>query len=371
MRNRLYCKSSTCRNWGKLNEDQYCPKCASEEQATDNNSNCAICQSEVEGSDLNVIGCDLCENWYHSKCVGCPEELIKIMNSLNDSLDDTMVKLLGNLLWVCPKCNDSSPKTVRIIENSCEIINTPAVNHKGCSANASDAPICKDYRYGKCQNGENCVYGHPAKCLEYCRYGREGCSGGFAKCKLLHPVLCRNSLRYNKCLDQSCTLAHLKGTIRKEEGFTRKILPKQRYDHRSSHHNKGNTSYSTYNPNKLGFLNYRQTLKENRNHSSHPQNPGQNRYQHNSQDYPDLTCQDTQYFSKQDQSSTIPNTDQPLFLEMIQQLKSVQEAQFYFQQELMSLRSSIAPLAPRHPSHSFPNHNNQQQLPVIQSQTSQ
>ena len=76
-------------------------------------------------------------------------------------------------------------------------------------------PICRYYRIGKCNKGENCEFRHPEKCIKYCRNGRDGCGGGFRECQLLHPVLCRNSLRSRECFDMNCTLAHLKGTIRK------------------------------------------------------------------------------------------------------------------------------------------------------------
>lgn len=86
-------------------------------------------------------------------------------------------------------------------------VNEQSVTH------SPEQTICKDYRHGKCYRND-CKYQHPDKCLDYCRYGREGCSKGYDGCKLLHPVLCRSSLRYGECYNKSCTYAHLKGTIR-------------------------------------------------------------------------------------------------------------------------------------------------------------
>ena len=75
-------------------------------------------------------------------------------------------------------------------------------------------PICNKYRRGKCMNKNDCKFSHPPKCINYCRYGRDGCPGGFSHCKLLHPVLCRRSLQFMECLNTECTLTHLKGTVR-------------------------------------------------------------------------------------------------------------------------------------------------------------
>ena len=375
MKKRLYCKTSTCRNWGKLNKDQYCPKCTSEEEQIADDCNCIICKEDIQGSDEKVIGCDLCENWYHSTCVGLPDELIKLINSTNNSTEvPSTNKLLGYLAWICPACTDKAPRNVTLFENSCELVKKPEVVDKGCSAhtNPINVPICKEYRYGKCQDGDNCEFSHPAKCLEYCRYGREGCSGGFSKCKLLHPVLCRGSLRNNQCLDQGCTLAHLKGTIRKEKSIQMKRPPNQIYGNKITHRNKGNATFSPYDSNKLGFLNYRQSLKNRNSYSGYQNNPDQtNKYHYNSEDYPNLAAKnDPQYLSKGDLNTSNPNPDQPLFLDLIQQLKSIQEAQYYFHQELMLVKSLIpSPPPQRAPNHAFQSHSSQQQMPVMQTQT--
>ena len=39
-------------------------------------------------------------------------------------------------------------------------------------------PIYKNNRYGTCNDGNNCKYSHPPKCLNYCRYRKEGCDKG-------------------------------------------------------------------------------------------------------------------------------------------------------------------------------------------------
>ena len=86
--------------------------------------------------------------------------------------------------------------------------------------------ICKEYRLGKCAKGVNCNFYHPDKCLNYCRFGREGCNEGY-KCNRLHPVLCKSSLYHKECYLDNCTLAHLKGTKRKK--FTSQLNPRVQY----------------------------------------------------------------------------------------------------------------------------------------------
>ena len=71
------------------------------------------------------------------------------------------------------------------------------------------------YRYAVTIELENVIKEKSAKCTKYCRSGHEGCGSGFRECQLLHSVLCRNYLKSRECYDKDCTLALLKGTIRK------------------------------------------------------------------------------------------------------------------------------------------------------------
>lgn len=80
--------------------------------------------------------------------------------------------------------------------------------------------ICNYYRMGICRHGASgkklvnnreCIYRHPLKCKNYCRYGQEGCDGS---CGHLHPILCRDSLNFRQCNNANCTFAHLQGTQR-------------------------------------------------------------------------------------------------------------------------------------------------------------
>ena len=376
MQKRTYCKTPSCRRWANLNDEEHCPICASTDHQEGENCKCGICTVVLPENEPKAIGCDLCEQWFHSKCVGCPDELINLMNSINESTTKHSANLLGNLIWVCPSCNNNdTPKTVKLSKNLCSV---PKVTDKGCSATES-IPICTDYRYGKCQKGDKCDYAHPPKCLDYCRYGREGCSGGYRKCKLLHPVLCKSSLRYNQCFDQSCTLAHLKGTNRKKGA-----LPQRNHENPSSgfRHSqpRGKSGYSPYDSRKLGFLNYNQSsrLQNYSGYSNNNYRTNQNTdsYCFNQNDFPSFATniehhQDNPLPAIQNPPA-VSMPEQSIFLEMLQQMRSMKEAQSSFQQELLALKSLIPP-----PTHQTQRHQtscyypNQQQPGMTQCNPSQ
>ena len=66
-------------------------------------------------------------------------------------------------------------------------------------------------------NGKStCEYWHPKSCKQWTSKGEDGCSKGL-ECKKLHKVLCEDALKSKECLDKSCRLAHIKGTVRKKE----------------------------------------------------------------------------------------------------------------------------------------------------------
>ena len=67
-------------------------------------------------------------------------------------------------------------------------------------------------------NGNTCPYEHPRMCRK------------FWHCKFFHPILCEHSLRQKQCLNQDCTLTHLKFTRRFESaGETTSVYhPSQR-----------------------------------------------------------------------------------------------------------------------------------------------
>jgi len=61
--------------------------------------------------------------------------------------------------------------------------------------------ICRYYKKGFCRSGKNCNFEHPKMCEVFKRNGLakfndRGCDG---KCKKLHPLACRESLRKGDC----------------------------------------------------------------------------------------------------------------------------------------------------------------------------
>ena len=88
-------------------------------------------------------------------------------------------------------------------------------------------PTCQRYIRGNCPhgilgknlvNGEMCFFGHPKRCMKFCRngpYSRFGCNKG-RDCEYMHPILCKYSLKYRKCTNRKCKFTHLKFTQRYE-----------------------------------------------------------------------------------------------------------------------------------------------------------
>ena len=92
----------------------------------------------------------------------------------------------------------------------------------------SKMEICPLYKKRQCPHGVSgqnnvegkvCQLAHPRKCLKFCRFGKRkgGCLKG-SSCKYYHPVLCKFSVRSNKCYNSECTFTHLKGTKRPQSG---------------------------------------------------------------------------------------------------------------------------------------------------------
>jgi hypothetical protein len=97
---------------------------------------------------------------------------------------------------------------------------------QGRNHSAKVMEICPLYKKRQCPhgvsgqnevNGKVCQLPHPRKCLKFCRFGKRkgGCTKG-SSCKYYHPVLCKFSVRSNRCLNSECTYTHLKGTKRSQ-----------------------------------------------------------------------------------------------------------------------------------------------------------
>ena len=98
MRKRPTCGTATCRKWANLNDDGFCPTCQppTEAQQDESDLTCNICDQGIP-DDCRVVGCDLCHNWFHSKCVG-PNALAELLEAIID--DESASKFLGNILWI-------------------------------------------------------------------------------------------------------------------------------------------------------------------------------------------------------------------------------------------------------------------------------
>ena len=363
---RIYCKTTTCRKWANINDDGLCPNCVSD---TNNDSLipdciCSICKEEVLDNETKALGCDLCKNWFHPKCVG-NNAILDLLDAVAQigSEEKTFV---GCLLWLCPECSSMS-KPIKLNNGSCELVADPpkaSTKEKGL--------ICKNYRLGACNEGENCKYNHPAKCLNYCRFGRDGCSGGFQSCQLLHPVLCRDSLNYRKCYNESCTLAHLKGTDRNPHNEYPRNLNEHSQTHKPPNMNfKGKRHhYSTYNRDNLGFRSY-QPPRQRKFVSHTNKTERDDPFVYNDKDFPDALG-NHQPFQNQDQRVNRNQSLEPLFLDLLKSIQCIQHNQQNFQQDLMSIKRFLPPLPvnqSQNPQGSYPLPPHQQQH-FFQPQTS-
>ena len=321
MKTRVHCKSSACRKWSKLNPESYCPSCKPAEldvvEVTDESS-CDLCNKTIQEEDNKVIGCDLCEHWFHQKCIGSDKilQLLEAINVVSSNTDAPSADtFLGNMLWFCPKCLET-PKVVTISKDSCKT-NVPMHDDNSHETTGRNKPICKKYRYGKCADTTKCNFSHPAKCLQYCRYGRDGCKGGFSNCQLLHPVICRGSLNSSKCFDPNCTLSHLKGTIRNRETRSTGIY--------QSSQTRRNSKYSPFDPQKLGFHRFPQD--SNRDPLSSGFNQTNENYVYNPNDYPTLHAQHSSQEPRIGRGNdTNDKSNQNAFLELVNQIQSMQDA---------------------------------------------
>lgn len=247
-------------------------------------STCLACKKPINDGRANSIQCYLCKGWSHMKC-SVNKEVFDLLAKISkkDSTKKRSMVTDGMVSYICGGCQVSiqlmfNPSDVRTTKNQdCNVTKRVAnkkkisiftqtvlektsseVKHCATQVQLTATPpyetavkinnptfddnyrqhtnnsICYNYRKGKCrhgQSGNKLVYGqkcnflHPQKCLKYCRFGhdkRQGCNG---PCDLLHPILCRNSVKYNKCLNENCTFAHLSGTERYER---QQILPQMK-----------------------------------------------------------------------------------------------------------------------------------------------
>ena len=96
--------------------------------------------------------------------------------------------------------------------------------------------ICRAYRHGNCPhgltgkrevNGASCSKAHPRICYRYRKHGSEGpkaCAKGM-DCKFFHPVICKSSLRKQKCTKTNCTHIHMRSNSKTENVKKKETVP--------------------------------------------------------------------------------------------------------------------------------------------------
>ena len=227
---------------------------------------CTVCTEIINDANTSSIQCMKCKSWSHTKCSVVKEVFDLLAKVKNDKGKRKPLVLSGLLLYVCEPCGATITETTstsstqstlpqnststttstqpiptntttnRIDHNSAQSSSQNTANnevdassHQILDGNSPNL-ICHHYKQGRCwhgksgqkiYNGRKCLNLHPEKCIKYCRFGHDkfkgGCSGN---CGLLHPTLCRNSLRYKECYLEKCTFAHLAGTERHRRYFS-------------------------------------------------------------------------------------------------------------------------------------------------------
>ena len=185
------------------------------------------------------------------------------------TLKDSIPNLLQRgFVWLCGSCHrdptqanehskdessvDQNQKTTTETVNTDELENLPIPRKVQYESRNSDRPICNKYKKGTCRHGlkgtkivdgKPCSFDHPKRCFQYCKFGlggKLGCRWG-RECRYFHPVLCKSSVNSRKCLVETCTYVHLKGTKRNESS------PDYHQPHSSQVPTKDNMSATTKN----------------------------------------------------------------------------------------------------------------------------
>ena len=212
------CCVQQCRKRANLDSDGYCPDHA-RSSTEDIVINCGKCNLAVSDDiSAKALQCDSeqCKVWFHLSCTNISIELYNLMNESGKNEDD-------GLRWLCPNCR----------------VKSVSLNKE---ASSKTNPICSKLKQGKCPHGitgkrlyqgKMCEYLHPKFCKKFTRHGsggRLGCKKSHSECLFYHPTLCRNSIKYRKCLNLNCTFTHLKGTVRREYASSQLFPPLQTYN---------------------------------------------------------------------------------------------------------------------------------------------
>ena len=138
-----------------------------------------------------------------------------------------------------------------------------------------DNIVCKYYRKGICRHGSSgktlwnnltCPFSHPKKCPKYTKFGIhpiKGCNN--RGCKLLHPLLCHNSVMDGKCFNPNCSYQHLQDTVRAQRTWNNNT------DLQNLQQNSYGNSYAR-NPSNSGNAYGRNSSKFGNNYERNPSN---------------------------------------------------------------------------------------------------
>ena len=231
---------------------------------------CQICQTYYNAGDEAALYCSKCTRPCHDAC--CQESLNALKPGLtliyncysctknNKSDSDVDVDIIQTKEYDQPKpliqtednfTKDllSQPKTDTIIK----VVNAFNLDLLHARYPRSSYPTCEHYKRGNCPHGrrgldevdgEQCRNLHPKKCFRWIKAGNHrvhGCNNG-PKCEYYHPILCRNSLRYRKCLNPDCSFTHLRFTKRHNENENKDNYPENRQSDNHHHIREPNAS---------------------------------------------------------------------------------------------------------------------------------
>lgn len=191
--------------------------------------------------NLLLEKCRKCKTWFS---VGKDDTPTISCSSCGQGCHDSCYQNLGKILeeypglsYTCSRCDQveqpDRPKKRESVEpktntpiNTSSSLNQSIHHQDEDEENEEESlPICQKLRRGKCPHGisgrtlvdgRRCEFRHLKRCQYYCKHGtdpREGCDRG-RDCNLLHPILCRFSVKSRLCTNLQCKFTHLTGTKR-------------------------------------------------------------------------------------------------------------------------------------------------------------
>ena len=132
------------------------------------------------------------------------------------------------------------------VNQPCSESDTPTLKKHKTITPSKPKSTCPFYIKGQCRHGISgktnggCTKAHPTLCQKLMTYGDKtsrGCSKG-KDCDKFHPKMCPASLTHRECLNETCTLYHVKGTRRQplkpQSDFNSTNVP-----HRATSRNSG------------------------------------------------------------------------------------------------------------------------------------